>query len=165
MDKLPVIAIVGRQNVGKSSLLNAMAGRRISIVDPKPGVTRDRVSAVVDLNGQAFELVDTAGIGLEKEDQFFESVERQIRFAIGRADRVKFVVDAIPGVTPRDKEVAARLRRAGKTVMLVANKADNPRIDTRLPELTELGFGDAFAVSCAHRRFVGELVEELLRRL
>jgi GTP-binding protein len=165
MDKLPVIAIVGRQNVGKSSLLNAMAGRRISIVDPKPGVTRDRISAIVELQGASFELVDTAGIGLEREDQFFESVERQIRFAIERADLIMFVVDAIVGVTARDKEVARRLRRAGKDVMLVANKADNPSFDARIPEMGELGFGDAFAVSCAHRRFVGELVEEVMRRL
>jgi GTP-binding protein len=109
--------------------------------------------------------VDTAGIGLEREDRFFESVERQIRFAIDRADLVLFVIDAIAGVTPPDKEVAARLRRADKNVLLVANKADNPKIDARLPELGELGFGDAFAVSCAHRRFIGELVEEVLRRL
>src|SRR5688572_13336067 len=152
MDQLPVIAIVGRQNVGKSSLLNAMAGRRISIVDPKPGVTRDRVSAIVEREGAAFELVDTAGIGLEKEDHFFVSVDRQIRFAIERADLILFVVDAIQGVTAHDKEVAARLRRADKDVLLVANKVDNPKFDTRLPELTELGFGDAFPVSCAHRR-------------
>src|SRR5262245_27606718 len=165
MDKLPVIAIVGRQNVGKSSLLNAMAGRRISIVDPKPGVTRDRVSAVVERDGAAFELVDTAGIGLAREDRFYESVERQIRFAIDRADLILFVIDAIAGVMPHDKEVAARLRRAGKNVLLVANKADHPRMDARLPELGELGFGDAFAVSCAHRRFVDELVEEVLCRL
>jgi small GTP-binding protein len=165
MSTLPVIAIVGRQNVGKSSLLNAMAGRRISIVDPKPGVTRDRVSAVVELAGAAFELVDTAGIGLEREDRFYESVERQIRFAIEKADLIMFVVDAIEGVTARDKEVARRLRRSGKNVMLVANKSDNPRFDARIPEMGELGFGDAYAVSCAHRRFVGELVEEVLRRL
>ncbi|HEU4339579.1 MAG TPA: ribosome biogenesis GTPase Der [Planctomycetota bacterium] len=160
-----MIAIVGRQNVGKSSLLNAMAGRRISIVDPKPGVTRDRVSAVVERDGAAFELVDTAGIGLEREDRFYESVERQIKFAIERADLILFVVDAIEGVTARDKEVARRLRRSGKDVMLVANKSDNPRFDARVPEMGELGFGDAYAVSCAHRRFVGELVEEILRRL
>ncbi len=165
MDRLPVIAIVGRQNVGKSSLLNAMAGRRVSIVDPKPGVTRDRVSVVVERDDAAFELVDTAGIGLEREDRFFESVERQIRFAIERADLVLFLVDAIEGVTARDKDVARRLRRAGKDVMLVANKADHPNIDRRIPEMGELGFGDAFAVSCAHRRFIGELVEEVLRRL
>ena len=165
MTTLPVIAIVGRQNVGKSSLLNAMAGRRISIVDPKPGVTRDRVAAVVEMGGESFELVDTAGIGLGREDRFFESVERQIRFAIERADLILFVVDAIEGVTARDKEIARRLRRAGKDVMLIANKSDNPRFDARLPEMGELGFGDAYAVSCAHRRFVGELVEEVLRRL
>jgi len=165
MDRLPVIAIVGRQNVGKSSILNAMAGRRVAIVDPKPGVTRDRVNVVVERDGAAFELVDTAGIGLEKDDRFFESVERQIRFAIERADLIIFLVDALSGLIPRDREIARRLRKAGKEVLLVANKADTPRVDERLPEMAELGFGEPFPVSAAHRRFVGELVEEVLRRV
>jgi len=165
MDTLPVIAIVGRQNVGKSSLLNAMAGRRVAIVDPKPGVTRDRVSVIVERDGASFELVDTAGVGLEKLDRFYESVERQIRFAIERADLVLFIVDAISGPVAQDREVARRLRSAGKKVVLVANKADNPKIEGGIPQLAELGFGDAFPVSAAHRRFVGELVEEVVRRV
>jgi len=165
MDRLPVIAIVGRQNVGKSSILNAMAGRRVAIVDPKPGVTRDRVNVIVERDGAAFELVDTAGIGLEKGDSFFESVERQIRFAIERSDLIIFLVDALAGIIPRDREIARRLRKAGKEVFLVANKADTPPVDERLGEMAELGFGEPFPVSAAHRRFVGELVEEVLRRV
>lgn len=159
------MAIVGRQNVGKSSLLNAMAGRRISIVDPKPGVTRDRIGVTVEAAGLAVELVDTAGIGLGREDAFYESVERQIRFAIEEADLVVFVVDAISGVVPQDQEVSRRLRAAGKPVLLVANKVDTNAIGRTVPDLGELGWGDAYPVSAAHRRGVGELLEEIVRRL
>ncbi len=162
---LPVIAIVGRQNVGKSSLLNAIVGRRLSIVDPKPGVTRDRVTAVVQKKGVAFELVDTAGMGLAREDHFYESVQRQIQFAIEEADLILFVVDAIEGVVDLDKQVANRLRRAGKPMMLIANKADNPEIERSLPQFGELGFGDPQPVSCAHMRRIGELLDDLLARL
>ena len=108
MDKLPVAVIVGRQNVGKSSLLNALAGRRLSIVDPKPGVTRDRVSAILARKGSAFELVDTGGIGLRPGDDFYEDVERQIERALAESQLVLFLVDVQSGMTPLDREIAAR---------------------------------------------------------
>ncbi len=165
MDKLPVVAIVGRQNVGKSSLLNAIAGRRLSIVDPMPGVTRDRVSAVVQKKGVPMTLVDTAGMGLAREDQFHASVERQIQFAIDEADLILFVVDAIAGVVDLDKEVAVRLRRSGKRVLLVANKADNAEVEKGLPQFGELGFGDPQPVSCAHMRRINELLDLLLENM
>src|SRR5262245_16177190 len=99
MDKLPVVVIVGRQNVGKSSLMNALAGNRLAIVEPTPGVTRDRVSQIIPHKGKAFEIVDTGGIGLRQGDPFFEEVERQIENALAEAELVLFVVDAQAGLT------------------------------------------------------------------
>ena len=110
MAKLPVVAIVGRQNTGKSSLLNAMAERRLSIVDPMPGVTRDRVSAIVSYRGTAFELVDTGGIGLRPGDALYEEVERQIERAIEQAEVILFLVDMQSGPTGLDRQIAARFR-------------------------------------------------------
>ena len=165
MEKLPVVAIVGRQNVGKSSLLNALAGRRLSIVDPMPGVTRDRVSAIVSVRGSTVQLVDTAGLGLSKADAFHAPVERQIAYAVKSADLVVFVVDAQQGLMSLDRETAARLRRAGKAVLLVANKADNSAMDVRAMEFAELGLGDAFLTSAAHRRGIGDLMEQILLKL
>ncbi|MBI4563170.1 MAG: ribosome biogenesis GTPase Der [Planctomycetes bacterium] len=165
MEALPVVALVGRINVGKSSLLNAMAGRRISIVDAAPGVTRDRVTAVVRSGATAFEVVDTAGVGLDRGQSLSEAVERQIRYAIESADLVLFVVDAIAGSVPEDLEIARKLRRSGKPVLLIANKADTPRHEEGLAQFAELGFGDAVPVSSAHRRLVGELVELVAGRL
>jgi GTP-binding protein len=159
MDKLPVVAIVGRQNVGKSSLLNAMAGRRVSVVDPMPGTTRDRVSAIVAHRGAAFELVDTGGIGLRPGDPFFAEVERQIERAIADAAAVLFLVDVQSGVTPLDREIAARFR--DKTVVLVANKADNTALEGGVTDFFELGFGEAFPVAAAHRRNIRELLDRV----
>lgn len=159
MDKLPVVAIVGRQNVGKSSLLNAMAGRRLSIVDPMPGVTRDRVSAIVAHKGAAFDLVDTGGIGLRKGDEFYEEVERQIERAIEEARVVLFLVDVQAGLTPLDRQIAARFR--DKRVILVANKADNPSLEESASDFFELGLGEPFPVAAVHRRNVRELLDQV----
>lgn len=163
MDRLPVVAIVGRQNVGKSSLLNAMAGRRISIVDPVPGVTRDRVSAVMAHKGRAFELVDTGGVGLERGDPFYEEVERQIERAIQEAEMVLFLVDVQAGLSPHDRQVASRFR--DKKVLLVANKADNTELEKGTADFYDLGFGEAFPVAAAHRRNVRELLDRLAEML
>lgn len=162
---LPVVAIVGRQNVGKSSLLNALAGRRLSIVDRRPGVTRDRLEVVVSYRGCAFLLVDTGGIGLAKHDPFHDAVEKQIQYAIDTADRILFVVDVQEGVMPIDRQVAERLRKSKKDVLLVANKADTPEHDRGAPELYRLGFGDPFPVAAIHRRGTGELLDRLAEGL
>ena len=159
MTRIPIVAIVGRQNVGKSSILNAMVGRRLAIVDPTPGVTRDRVSAIIAHGGKAFELVDTGGIGLRSGDPFYEEVERQIERAIEEADAILFVVDIQAGLTPLDRKVASRFRN--KTGLLVANKADTGKLAEGVVEFFELGMGEAIPVSAAHRRGIGELVEKV----
>ena len=107
---LPQVAIVGRPNVGKSSLFNWLAGRRIAIVDPTPGVTRDRLATPVQADGRYFELVDTGGIGIVDVDRLTKDVERQIAYAIDRASVILFVVDARAGLVPLDETVAERLR-------------------------------------------------------
>ncbi len=159
MGKLPVMAIVGRQNVGKSSLLNALVGRRLSIVDPTPGVTRDRVSAIITHRGTAFELVDTGGIGLRPGEPFYEEVERQIEKAIADSEIVIFLVDVQAGCTRLDKEIAARFR--DKKVVLVANKADNFDLEKGATDFYELGFGEAVVVAAAHMRNVADLKDRL----
>lgn len=163
MDKLPVVVIVGRQNVGKSSLMNALAQNRLAIVEPTPGVTRDRVSQIIPYRGKAFEIVDTGGIGLRQGEPFYEEVERQIENAIAEAHVVVFVVDAQAGLTPLDRQIASRFR--DKTVVLVANKADNSTLEKNLPDFFALGFGAALPVAAAHRRNTRDLLEKLSEML
>ncbi|MBI2899673.1 MAG: ribosome biogenesis GTPase Der [Planctomycetes bacterium] len=162
---LPTVAIVGRQNVGKSSILNALAGRRLSIVERTPGVTRDRLEALVSHRGCAFHLVDTGGIGLSKHDPFFSGVEKQIQYAIDHADLILFVVDVQEGPTPLDRQTAERLRRAKRPVILVANKADTPEHERGLGELYALGFGEPFPMAAIHRRRTADFLDELVERL
>jgi len=162
---LPVVAIVGRPNVGKSSLLNCLAGRRISIVDALPGVTRDRISAPVPVDDGYVELLDTGGFGVEDPDDLSEQVAQQIDYAVASAELVLFVVDAREGVTPLDKAVAAKLRRTGTAVLLVASKVDSPAGEYELGELNALGFGQPVAVSAAHRLGMDRLLEAIAERI
>jgi len=162
---LPIVAIVGRPNVGKSSLLNRLAGRRISIVAPRPGVTRDRVSTTLALgegdDTHYVELVDTGGMGIEDVDSLTENVERQIRYGLSAASVVLFVVDAREGVTPLDRHVAEQLRQEDKPVLLLANKMDQADVASELGELTRLGFGEPLAISATHNRNIDELLDRL----
>jgi len=162
---LPVVAIVGRPNVGKSSLLNALAGRMISIVDPTAGVTRDRVSVVCEMNELYFELVDTGGYGIEDTDQLTEHVEQQILYAIDQADLVLFIVDVREGLAPLDGEVARLLRRFEREVILVANKADAEKHDPQASEFFALGFGEPMCVSAQHGRGRADLIERIVDRI
>lgn len=166
---LPVVTIVGRPNVGKSSLLNCLAGRRISIVDATPGVTRDRVSTTVRLGEpgrqRLIELVDTGGMGIEDADRLTDHVEGQILQAMQEAAVVLFVVDAREGITPLDQHVAERLRRLGKPVLLVANKIDQARVVGETGELYGLGFGEPLEISAIHQSNIGELLEGLMELL
>lgn len=162
---LPVIAIVGRPNVGKSSLLNCLVRRRVSIVEATPGVTRDRVSSLCEVDGVHFELVDTGGYGIEDHDDLTEHVERQIGFAIEQATRILFVVDVMTGIVPLDVEVAKLLRPYHDRVMLVANKADDTAKELQASEFMRLGFGEPFITSALHNRGRHELLEALAETL
>jgi GTP-binding protein len=149
-----LIAIVGRPNVGKSALFNRIAGRRIAIVHDQPGVTRDRVSAEVEWQGRQFTLVDTGGIGLVRGEKAADVIVRaaldQVDLAIEAAHIIVLVVNAREGVLPLDREVASRLRRSGKPVLVAVNKVDNPNLEAEVPEFAALGFEKLFPVSAIH---------------
>jgi GTP-binding protein len=162
---VPVVAIVGRPNVGKSSLFNWLAGRRIAIVDPTAGVTRDRVSTPVTIGDHTVELVDTGGIGIEDVDNLTDEVERQIRIAIEQAQVILFVVDIRAGVLPLDEEVARRLHELGKPVLLLANKCDTPELEPGAAEFYRLGFEPVLPVSAQHNRGRERLASLIQERL
>ncbi len=154
---IPVVAIVGRPNVGKSSLFNLLVGRRISIVEPTAGVTRDRVSSFVDAGGRHFDLTDTGGIGIVDVDNLAADVEKQIQNAIDQADVILFVVDARSGPVPLDETVADRLRAVGKPTICVVNKADDPKFDVNAAEFHGLGYQPVIAVSARTASRQGEI--------
>ena len=172
---LPVVAIIGRPNVGKSSLLNCLAGERISIVEATPGVTRDRVSTLIEHQDVTFELVDTGGIGIVDRGDLTDHIDRQIHTAIHEASVVLFVVDVRDGVMPLDLEVADRLRKEPlrpdeggtfpRKVLLVANKVDEAKFEADAAEFHRLGFGEPHLMSAVQGfgrtdlldRIVGEL--------
>jgi GTP-binding protein len=162
---IPHVAIVGRPNVGKSSLFNWLAGRRIAIVDPTAGVTRDRLATLVKCGDRYFELVDTGGMGIQDVDNLTADVERQIAIAIEQAGVILFVVDVRAGLTPLDDEVARRLRHVTRPVLLVANKADTPQLDSQAGEFYKLGGGQLVCVSAQQGRGKELLLARILAML
>jgi len=162
---LPVVAIIGRPNVGKSILLNSLAGQMISIVEPTAGVTRDRVTALVERNGSYFELVDTGGYGIVDKDQLSEHIEAQIHQAIARADLAIFMVDIRDGVVPLDEQIAKLLRKTKREVILVASKADHAALFPAAAELTKLGFGEALCVSALNNMNKNVLLDQIVERI
>ncbi len=162
---VPVVAIVGRPNVGKSSLFNWLAGRRIAIVDPTAGVTRDRIAALVPLDSRYVELIDTGGIGVADVDNLTADIERQIAMALDQAHVVLFVVDGRAGILGLDEEVAQRLRHIGKPIVCVANKCDTDALDPQAAEFYRLGFGKVVCVSAQQNRHRGELLRLIQKRL
>ena len=162
---VPIVAIVGQPNVGKSSLFNRLARRRISIVQSTPGVTRDRVCTIIRYGGRFWELVDTGGYGIEDTADLTDSVAEQIRFALEEAVVIVFVVDTQNGLASLDEEVARLLRGCDRPVILVANKADSPKFDSQVGQFYKLGFGDPIAASAMHGRGCEELREKIVEEL
>ncbi len=161
---LPVVAIVGRPNVGKSTLLNRVVGRRAAIVEERPGVTRDRKEVEADWLGRRFVLVDTGG-WLARGSVLDEKVSAQSERAIADADVVVFVVDVVTGATEEDAQVAELLRRTEAPVLLVANKADNANRENEMWDLLSLGLGEPFPVSALHGRGTGDLLDLVVGHL
>ncbi|MHC4924435.1 MAG: ribosome biogenesis GTPase Der [Planctomycetota bacterium] len=147
---LPFVAIVGRPNVGKSTLFNALLRRRAAIVDPTAGTTRDRVAAILHHRGRAVELVDTGGVGVVDEHRLEDHINAQIDVALADAALVVFVVDVREGITALDKRVAGRLRKMNKPIILAVNKADGNRLEMDAAEFHRLGLGDPMPVSAKH---------------
>jgi GTP-binding protein len=161
----PLVAIVGYPNVGKSTLFNRLSGRREAVVDAMRGVTRDRRQAGADWNGKAFQLMDTGGIDEEDPTPIGRQVSAQAAQAIEEADLLLFVVDVTTAPTPGDLELADRLRRSDRPVIVVANKCDDWRSESDAQALWSLGVGDVMAISAVHGRGAGELLDEIVARL
>jgi len=162
---LAKVVIVGRPNVGKSSLFNALAGRMITIVEPTPGVTRDYVSAVIEHNETYFELVDTGGYGIVDRDDLAELVEQQIADALASATVAVFMVDIREGLTPLDETIGRLLRKRGVQVIGVANKADNAKLFPAAGEFAKLGLGDFLCISVKNNLNKKVLLERVLEKV
>lgn len=165
MKTLPIVAIIGRPNVGKSSLLNALAGQMISIVEPTAGVTRDRVSTFIGNDEQYFELIDTGGYGIVDSDHLSEHIENQIFQAIESADLVLFMVDIRDGLVPLDKKIARLLRKQNMPVIGVANKADSAKMFSAAGEFSRLGFGDFLCISASNNLNKSVLLEQIFEEV
>ncbi len=162
---MPLVAIVGRPNVGKSTLFNRLIESRQSIVHDEPGVTRDRVYGESVWNGVAFSVTDTGGYVANSEDRFEKAIREQVEIAAEEADLILFVVDVNTGITGLDEELAAVLRRSDTPVMVLANKADNAERRWEASDFYQFGFSDVFAVSALNGSGTGELLDEVVARL
>ncbi len=161
MTDLPVVAIVGRPNVGKSTLMNRVLGKRVAIVEEKPGVTRDRKEELAEWAGRSFTLVDTGG-WMAGGDQLDQKVSRQSEAAIKSADVVLLVLDATVGVTEEDERVTKLLRRIDTPVLVVANKVDDTSHESLIWELMGLGLGEPISLSALHGRGTGDLLDRIV---
>jgi GTP-binding protein len=161
----PIVAIIGRQNVGKSTLLNRLAGKRVAIVQDMPGTTRDRVFADVVWNEREFTVVDTGGLEIGVETGIGRGVRQQVNIAIEEADIILFVTSVQDGVMPVDFEIADMLRRIEKPVILVVNKADNDTLEANVVEFYQLGLDNLVPISAYHARGTGELLDRITQLL
>ncbi|MCI9445425.1 MAG: ribosome biogenesis GTPase Der [Oscillospiraceae bacterium] len=160
----PIIAIVGRPNVGKSALFNKLVGQRLSIVEDTPGVTRDRIYGESDWNGRRFTLIDTGGIEPRTDSEILTFMREQAEIAISHADVIVFLTDIRTGLTASDQEVAGMLQRSGKPIVLAVNKMDSTgAVDPDFYEFYNLGLGDPVAVSALHGHGTGDLLDECVK--
>ena len=160
-----LVAIVGRPNVGKSTLFNRLTQSRAAIVDPTAGTTRDRQYGFVDWAGREFSIIDTGGWVVNSDDIFEEEINKQVEIAIEEADEIMFVVDASNGITDLDQHVADILRRAKKPVILVANKDDVGDALYNVPEFYSLGLGEPYSISSVNGSGTGELLDRVVQLL
>jgi GTP-binding protein len=161
----PVVAIVGRQNVGKSTLLNRLAGKQISIVSDVPGTTRDRIAVNVPWQSREFTVVDTGGLETIPGSDMAQAVNRQVATAMGEADLIIFLVDIKDGVIPSDLEITELLRGSKKPVMLVANKADNDKLISNAVDFFQLGLGEPMIISAYHGLGISDLLDKIISML
>ncbi|MBL7070964.1 MAG: ribosome biogenesis GTPase Der [Candidatus Omnitrophica bacterium] len=159
------IAIIGRPNVGKSTLFNRIVGRRHSITEKKSGTTRDRVSALVKKEGYSFELVDTGGLDFGRVDHISGMIKRQIEIALESADIILFVCDVTDGITNLDEEILSVLRRSGGDIVLVVNKVDNEKLEENVSEFYSFGIGELYPVSAIHNIGISTLLESIAGRI
>ena len=159
----PLVAIVGRPNVGKSTLFNRLIGRRVAIVEDTPGVTRDRIYQDAEWLNYSFTLIDTGGIEPANEDIIAQQMRRQAELAIETADVIVFLVDGREGMTSADTDVADILRRSNKPVVLAVNKVDTPKFEDSMYEFYSLGLGDPYTISAAQGLGLGDLLDEIVR--
>ena len=163
---LPVVAIIGRPNVGKSTLFNRLAGRRIAIVSDIPGTTRDRVSMDAEWGQRRYLIVDTAGVEDRPHDELMWSdIKNQVRIALSQADAIIVVVDVNDGVVDADKDVADMVRRVGKPVVLAANKVDTLSRADMIYEFFELGIGEPHPISAYHDTGIVDLMESVFEQM
>ncbi len=159
--KKPLVAVVGKPNVGKSTFFNKVCGSRISIVSDMPGVTRDRIYADAEWLGRKFTLVDTGGIQLKSDDVMFRHIKEQAEIALELCDVILFFCDYKGGLTSEDYDIAALLRKTNKPVLLVVNKVDNYS-EADLTDFYGLGYGDFFPIAAEQKQGVGDLLDEVI---
>src|SRR5437016_1495145 len=158
----PLIAVVGRPNVGKSTLFNRLVGERVAIVEDTPGITRDRVYGEVEWRGRQIRVVDTGGLGMGEEDPLRAEIRAQAELALEEADVILFVTDVTEGLSPIDRDVADLLRRSHKPVLVAVNKADNEKREQSAAEFYELGLGELFPIAALQGRGVADLLDALV---
>lgn len=161
----PIVAVVGRPNVGKSTFFNKVVGRRVSIVEDTPGVTRDRIYAEAEWTGHHFALIDTGGIDPDTTDVILSQMRIQAEIAMEMADVILFIVDGKDGLTSSDREVASMLMRTGKEVILVVNKVDSPKMPADFYDFYELGLGDPIPISAVNMFNLGDLLDLIVEKL
>lgn len=160
--KRGILCIVGRPNVGKSTLFNRIVGKKIAITEDTPGVTRDRIYSEGEWLGNHFTVIDTGGLEPEKDDTIMGNIKKQAQIAIDTADVILFVVDGIEGITSTDRDIANILRKSGNEVILACNKIDNPKRDTDVYDFYELGFGEPLMISSEQGLGIGDLLDKIV---